>query len=57
MVKKTLLDKVLKRNPLFDIENPHTWRATCDECGCKNMEYHPSTFTYHCPKCGYVLEV
>jgi len=31
------------------------WKATCDECGCKKMEY--DNLRYCCPNCGYVLEV
>jgi hypothetical protein len=31
------------------------WHATCEECGCKKMEYHD--FRYCCPECGHVLEV
>jgi len=56
-LKRPNLKKILKRNPLYDVKDPNTWRATCVECGCKNMEYRASTFTYHCPNCGHVLEV
>lgn len=31
--------------------------ATCSECGFKKMDYVASTYTYHCPKCGNILEV
>ena len=56
-LKRPSIKRILKRNPLFDVKDSNTWRVTCDECGCKNMEYYAPTFTYHCPKCGYVLEV
>lgn len=35
--------------------NKKNWHATCDECGCKKMEYY--NFRYCCPECGYILEV
>ncbi len=41
----------------FDINDKTTWRATCDECGSKKMTYNERNYTYHCPKCGFVLEV
>lgn len=49
-----LVHKRRKRRP-FDINDKSTWRATCDECGCKDMEYY--NFRYMCPRCGYMLEV
>lgn len=45
-----------KRRP-FDPDDSSTWRATCSECGNKNMEYY--NYKYHCPnaRCGNVLYV
>ncbi len=44
-----------KRKSKFDPNDSTTWRATCIECGNKNMEYH--NYKYHCGKCGHVLYV
>lgn len=39
----------------FNPSDTSTWRATCSECGDKNMEYH--NCRYHCMKCGNTLYV
>lgn len=46
-----------KARASVDIKDSSTWHATCAECGCKKMVYYANTFTYHCPKCGNILEV
>ena len=44
-----------KRKSNFDINDTSTWRATCVECGNRNMEYY--NYKYHCSKCGHILYV
>lgn len=53
----TLYRLKTKRKPRnnFDPNDSTTWRATCIECGNKNMEYH--NYKYHCGKCGHTLYV
>lgn len=55
----TLYRLKTKRTPKskFDPNDSTTWRATCIECGNKNMEYY--NYKYHCPnpKCGHILYV
>lgn len=49
----------LKRpnRPKFDPNDSTTWRATCAECGNRNMKYH--NYKYYCPnnRCGNILYV
>lgn len=55
--EQTLYRLKTKRKRRFDPNDSTTWRATCSECGNKNMEYH--NYKYHCPnsKCGNILYV
>lgn len=53
----TLYRLKTKRKPSnrFNIDDPSTWRATCIECGNKNMTYY--NYRYSCGKCGHMLYV
>ena len=46
--------KFRKQERVTDMNDSSTWKATCDECG-GIMDY--GHFSYHCGKCGNVLEV